>query len=482
MEEVILSVAIDLSDKAPISASTPNFSWSNREGAGILNGLIRTYGKEAPSVEKRPGIATTDILSGGDFTLLFDVSLAVGIYIEKDGSDAKVYDTATNTLQDTLTGLGSANFYSIANASYIMVLSSSNTAYTWNGATWAQITDADFPTTNLSEGIAYLDGFFFVGTRNGTVYQSDFNNPTSWNPLNTITSERYGDRLLHVVSYLDHIVCLNSGSIEFFYNNENPTGSILKVREDLLFDYGMAPGTSKAVAIEANKLFFIGHPAKGQRFTSQTQAAAYMFDNLQLKKISSDTIDARINGRALSLQTIFATTISHFSGVLYFLTAPFTNMTVAYDCDSGVWSQWSLGGQETFPVQATTSTHLVFYDSSIALGVVDKDTYQDTGVSYEFSIITEETNFGTNKSKIIRAISVNGDTNSSGNISFSMSKDTYETYSTARTINMVSWPSLYNFGSVRNSAFKLSYSGNLPVTVKQISTYVQLQQSINQHG
>jgi len=105
-----------------------------------------------------------------------------------------LYAVAGNTCYSITTGYVATSLGTIGtstgpvaladNGTYLLILDGTN-GYTYNTSTltFAQITDVDFPANPIA--CSYQDGFFLVFVSSSQVfYQSDINDPTSWNALN----------------------------------------------------------------------------------------------------------------------------------------------------------------------------------------------------------------------------------------------------------------------------------------------------------
>jgi hypothetical protein len=145
---------------------------------------------------------------------------------------------------------------------YLIILDhSNNEGWVLDGSlTLSAISDPDFPTT-LAGGGAVLNKTLYVLDREGTIYGSAINDPTSWDALNFIEAEREPDGGSYIVNYLDHIAVFGSRTIEFFYDAANPTGSPLNRREDVSYREGVL--TRQSVWKEGDDIYFISADRSG---------------------------------------------------------------------------------------------------------------------------------------------------------------------------------------------------------------------------
>lgn len=95
----------------------------------------------------------------------------------------------------------------------------------------SKIIDAQFPTAN---SMAAMDGYFFAGTSTGTVYQSAINDPSSWASGDKTNADVSGDGARFIFRHQNYIVVAgNVGTIQYFYNNGNSSGSVLSAADNL---------------------------------------------------------------------------------------------------------------------------------------------------------------------------------------------------------------------------------------------------------
>lgn len=202
-------------------------------------------------------------------------------------------------------------------------------AYYWNGTTFAQIIDLDYPAETV-RGIVYLDGTYYVMTPAGAIYGSAINGATSWSALNVIQSQAEPDGGVCLARQLNLLVAFNSYSTEFFYDAANATGSPLLPYTSAFLEIGCACPES-VTRIENDLMFMSQGRQKGR--------------SIQLMKgtvpavISTPYIDRILDGD--SLEGVTATYIKLDGHGLYLLTLPDSGYTLVYDFLSGVWGIWT---------------------------------------------------------------------------------------------------------------------------------------------
>lgn len=105
----------------------------------------------------------------------------------------------------------------------------------------------------------FLDGYVFARDNAGNIWNSALNDPTNWPASNFIQSESYPDGISRISRVSSYIVALGDGSIEFYYDAANPTGSPLSLYQGATQHIGYVGG----VVEYENSLFFVGSPPEG---------------------------------------------------------------------------------------------------------------------------------------------------------------------------------------------------------------------------
>lgn len=172
-----------------ISTNFPTFTGNRTSGSAIISGIASTT-----------GIYTGQAISG------------TGI-----PASTRVLTVDSGT-QITMT----------ANAT-----SGAGTATTITKEAIAKIIDADYPSG--ANSMEFLDGYFFVGTgASGRIYQSAINDPSSWAAADFISADYCGDGIRFIFKVQNYIAAAGvTTNVQYFYNNGNPSGSVLSAAEHL---------------------------------------------------------------------------------------------------------------------------------------------------------------------------------------------------------------------------------------------------------
>lgn len=103
---------------------------------------------------------------------------------------------------------------------YVMFVDGTN-GYSYNGTTFAQISDADFP--NGATHCVYLDGFFIThDPTTDNFFISAVEDPTSWNALDFDAASVAPDNVLAIAATESILYLVGDETMQPYFNNENP--------------------------------------------------------------------------------------------------------------------------------------------------------------------------------------------------------------------------------------------------------------------
>lgn len=223
-------------------------------------------------------------------------------------------------------------------------------------------------------GIVNLNGYLFIMTTDKEIYNCDSDDITTWSSSNFVSSERFNDDGMYLARHKDHIVSINSESIEFFYDAANATNSPLSRRNDLYHSFGTRfPNT---VVEQGDTIVLVGKPS------DSSVNGVYTLKNFQLSKISTPAQDRDIektkNAYGAYAQTSdFASIVSTPAGTFYVLTLarpqetgqrsalePFKTWVYHFELDK--WYQWTAEHDHTVAGAITSTNNIegVFHDDA----------------------------------------------------------------------------------------------------------------------
>jgi len=191
------------------------------------------------------------------------------------------------------------------------------------------ITDPDYPATTVP-GIVFLDGYFFVMTPNGEIYNSNLEDPTSWNALDFITAEMEPDDGVAIFKHLNYIVAFGKSTTEFFYDAANASGSPLARVDNAFMFYGCATGYS-VVHMNNTLVWMSQTQQQGKQIAIMNGFAPLIISTPFVERIIAED----------DLATVYSFNTKVNGHDFYVLTLGTSNITLVYDFTSKLWYQWS---------------------------------------------------------------------------------------------------------------------------------------------
>ena len=369
--------------------------------------------------------------------------------------------------------------------------------------TLVEITDVAFPpkqtpALTLTRGGVSLNGSLYVGATNGEIWESDKEDPTSWNILNFKSAEVSPDNLAILVKHLDHVTALSTRSTEYFYDNANPTGSSLNVRTDIIHNQG---------AIDFDTTWSDGSSVFFVNLTPSGDFNVMLMSNFQLTKVSNDDVDSFLTSSVItdSLKLVgegfTAGGHSYYVLTIYFVSTTIQPLTsLVYDISQQTWNFWELAhtGIDRFPVVGWTRSSATRAGDGILsngdiITVADDKNPQDTteaqvyvladyvvagyisdtsgdGENIEMEIITGNKDFGTRGYKYADNLRIaTTPTSTTQNITVQHSDEGNNNYNTGRTIDLSNHNNkLTRLGRFRTRNHKLTFSGDAQIEVEGI--------------
>lgn len=341
----------------------------------------------------------------------------------------------------------------------VSVLTSTGSVFT--------ITDPDLPTPHIPTPV-FLDGYIFLAkVDTGNIYHCENNDPTTWTG-DFITTEIESDVVRYIAKLNNYIVAFGSSSIEYFYDAGNATESPLSRNATPIKNALYTAGYAK----NGNDIYFVGTK-------DNDQLDVFKLSDFMIEPIGSPTISRYLNGADTTLANIKGSIVMTLGHTFYVLNAG--NYSFVYDFETKYWSKWSWQQSTEFDVTncVTVEGTKVNY-SMFTLGTspifykIDDSLYQDAGVNFTVSLVTEPADFGTLNRKTMPKLALIADRpNSVSYANVSWSDDDFKTFSTPRTVNLdQDLPSLTRCGHFRQRSFKVTYTDNFPFRIQNIQVNI----------
>ena len=406
----------------------------------------------------------------------------------------------------TLTGgTDKVDFFEVGD--YLVIIDpENNEGWTISSAastTLVAITDTAFPPNQtpaltLALGGAELNEKLYVMATDGTIWNCATEDPTSWGLLNFLSAEISPDSGVMLFQHVDHIAALGTQSLEFFYDNANPTGSPLNVRTDIAHLIGTV--NFDTVWTNGNSNYFVNLNPAGDCNVS-------VLNNFQLQKISTQDIDTFITSSIVTDNLkVMGSGFTAGGRGFYVLTTYYSDGSVAplsslvYDSSTGVWGFWELmhTGIDDCPIigwTRSTATRAgdgilsngdivtiaddknpqdsteaqVYVDADYVLGGYISDTGA-SGENIEMILIPGLMDFGIRSEKHADNLRiVSAPESSATNVTVQWSNQSNNDYNTGRTLDLSNANNkLTRLGKFRTRNHKLTFSGSEQIEIEAI--------------
>jgi hypothetical protein len=407
---------------------------------------------------------------------------------------------------------GTDKVYFFEVGDYLVILDPENnqgwTISSGASTTLVEITDVAFPpkqtpALQLAKGGVSLNGTLYAGATNGEIWSSSVEDPTTWNILNFINAEISPDSLVMIDKHNDHVAAYGTKSLEFFYDNANPTGSPLNVRNDISHNIGTIDFDT--TWSDGKNVYFVSLNPSGDFNVMQMNGFA-------VQKVSNDDVDTFITSSVITDSLSMAGSGFTSGGrAFYCLTIYYESSsvitpltTLVLDSSAGTWGFWELAYADIneFPIVGwTRSTATRAGDGILSNGdivtVGDDKTPQDSieaqiyveagyvdpgyisdtaasGDNIEMEIVTGVNDFGMRTYKHMDNLRIaTTPTVASQNITVQHSDGGNNNYNTGRTIDLSNENNkLTRLGRFRTRNFKLTYAGSEQVEIEGIEADV----------
>lgn len=385
----------------------------------------------------------------------------------------KIYKntTALSPTLATTTGLVSFSETSaIAPTRYLAMNDGASLYLIKTDDTVSTVSDIDYPTANNLGQVEFFDGYMVVATSTGKIQNSDLEDPTAWAATSLIQAQNYPDNLVAIARNGDTLLALGEWSTETFYNSGvAPPGSFMARLQQGSLQIGCAGKDTVA----QHESFII--------WVSQAKSGGCTIQKLEgisnLTKISTEPIERFLNAEEASISSAVGYLVRTAGHFFYVLTLSASNRTFVYDIGEDYWVEWQSGssGRFTYPCAIQhLELSLIQHETDGKIYKLSPTTYQDGSTDITVIIQTAPVDYDSNRRKFYRKMEVYGDrTSSSSPISVQYSDDNYNTFSTARTIDMADRAWLTKLGQSRRRAWKFTHTANTDLRIEGMEVEYQ---------
>lgn len=279
----------------------------------------------------------------------------------------------------TTTGLGNGNRVRMARGrNYIAFVDGVN-GWTYDGTTFAQITDLDFPGqagAGAPTFLTYLDGFFIVNDAlTDNFFISAVEDPTSWNALDFDAASVSPDNSLAIASQVSLLWIIGDETAQAYYNSGNPD-----------FPYDIVLNATQEVGILAPQsladsddgIFYLATTPEGGRFVYQIQGQA----GRVITQDEQENFLNSLDNPSSAYGFIYKQAGKSFYCLQVGPSPGKTSSTLIYNIKANTWetreindgSAWRVGGIGILDNDNVAGSRL-----QGRYGTLDLDNYQDAG-------------------------------------------------------------------------------------------------------
>ena len=466
-------------------------NWNGTNTMTVYEGVVTT--------SVTIGTVTVTSLIWAEFseTLISGVTYAVFV-INDNGTSACYYypsnivtsvvgDTHSNTTVDSLpttvglyvgqpitgTGIPANTRIASIDSGVAITLDTAATAtnadVTFTLTKLVKITDTDFPTDAVGP-MVFLDGYGFILTASGSIYQTNINTMASIGVNNYLSVNAFTDAGKGLAKIKNTLVAFGESSIEFFYNAGNPSGSVLSPIKQAVLRCGI-PGNAQAFA-SFKRITQIGDDIYFWGVETNPETAFLISgrgDNHHVYKLSGFQLFRMSTPEtAAFLQGIVPRKIEAFSvagkNYLMITATSLATKCIVWDLDLDLPSEWvvaasaymvnwheafSLGGSRFLTDDRTNIRGLYFTEGDAAVASkLDADA--STGKAVTRIIQSIKVDFETTKRKFVTGATLVADKESTGTETVEYSDDDGANWVTWGTFDLTSMqPKLTRGGSFK---------------------------------
>jgi len=198
--------------------------------------------------------------------------------------------------------------------------------YTYDGVTFATITDADFPQADWCT----WSGQYYIVNSHGTstFFISAINDPSTWSSLDQSTAERRADPIMRPIEFRGDLLLIGTETSELYFNSGNRLFPWEAYPNSVLEFGTLAPAS---VAIAGPNLFMLSQIREGG-------AQILRVTSSQPIVISTKDIEWAISQMGVSNDAI-GMTYQLDGHVIYQISFPSADRTFCFDVTTGMWHE-----------------------------------------------------------------------------------------------------------------------------------------------
>lgn len=456
---------VALPKRLPLVINPENRADSTDMDAKLVNGFMEKTSEGEYQLYSRTGLGASVQPSGGAATgrgmynWLGNVYSAFGGFLYKNNTSLGAIDT-TN---------GMYRFDQSSGGTPRLILGNGVKGYSYDGTTFAQITDPQFPTS-FYKGWAYLDKTTYLMYPPNNILGSDLDNPTSWDSLNLINAQVAPDLGVGIGKQLVYVIAFKQWTTEVFYDAQNSTGSPLGTVQGAKVNYGCA--SIETVQDIDGTLFWVCT-------NREASPQVMMLDNLKANIISTPSVERLIAGADFTACASWV--YKAWGHWFYGVTFKNDNLTLVYDVREKLWAQWTDTNGNYFPIVAASTNaagqHIFQHESNGKYYVADPTYVNDDGSLFTTDIYTPNFDGGTRRGKMLNYMWFVGDRMPGSILQVRHNDHDFATdkWTNFRTVDMnTQRPFLDKEGTFERRAYNLRHRCNARLRMKAIDLQLDL--------
>lgn len=328
--------------------------------------LLNCYAEQLPNdtksgvlLTRSPGVASWTTVGNGPIHAMF---AAMGSLFVVSGT--KLYEVDSNGTATELGDIGTVgNLDMDSNGSAVVVVNEPNAFY-WDGATFAQITDADFTSRGAGD-VEFINNYLlFREPNSGRFFGADLGSATSFDALNFATAEGFPDDMVGLKVDHSEVMLFGSETIELWANVPISGFPFERITNGVL-EIGCLNG--RTVAKQDNSVMWLADDYTVRRLDGTTPV-----------RISNHSVEQSIVNATVAAGRAYA--YSQDGHLFYVLTFP--EVTWVYDATTREWHNRQSYGEDYWIAHCHAQAYgyeLVGDATSNKLGYLDPSTYTEWG-------------------------------------------------------------------------------------------------------
>lgn len=430
-----------------------------------VTGEVKYYLTKRPGTTRTIQPPATAAVARGVLSWKGDLYSVYGATVWKNTTQLTVTPTTTTgRCGMSFTRPGAATQYlAINDGVKLFIIATSGTVTT---------VTTNFPTPNTGD-LLYKDGYFFVLKTDGTLWNCDVDDPTTWDLTKYITAQMQNSSGVGLANQTNVMFVFGDTSFQAFYDNANSTGSPMSNMESAMQQLGCAANGS--IVSDEAQVTWVSKSTTGAY-------SVYTLDGITgVKEIGYPALNRILFAEGTGISNVYAKMMRMGGRKFYVLQIPTTaKRTFLYDYDTTLWVEWTnAAGTDIWPMFDSTqhaNTLVIQHPTDGYLSTVSPAVYQDNAVSFTVLARFARFDLDTVARKFVKSVNLIGDVQTSTcNVSLQYSDDDYVTLSTARTLDMSLVRAFCStLGNFRRRSWQVSYAGNLPLRLEALEMKIRM--------